>query len=327
MRLGDGAVGVVIGDVVGHDIEAASAMGQLRSVVRAYAADGEEPGPVLVRVDQLVGGMRISRSASMVYATLTDVGDGVWEMAWTRAGHLPPIVVHDGQADALMDEGGPMVGHATGPRESPVRLLHPGDVLVLYTDGLIERRARPMKAGLEQLLEVCSALEDVDAAGVGERLLAALGDFPEDDLALVVVRVPVPGHQTVAGTGQRLRRWQLPGESSSIPRARALTLQVCELWGLDVAREAELAVSELVANAVLHGYGPVGLRLREDDGLLIEVEDANPMPPEQVDGHAGRTGGFGMTIVATFAEWGWRPEGSSKIVWARVREPRSAGRG
>ncbi len=320
MRLDDGTVGLVIGDVVGHDIEAASAMGQLRSVVRAYSAGGDDPGSVLMQVDQLVDGMRITRSAGLVYANLVDDGAGSWEMSWARAGHLPPIVVHAGRATALMGAGGPMVGSVNVRRESDELLLVPGDVLVLYTDGLIERRTRPMKTGLERLLEICGDLDVNDAAGIGERLLAELGEEPEDDIALVVLRVPVPGEPVEAGSGNRSRRWQLPGEASSIPRARALTTQVCSLWGLRQERHAELVVSELVANAVLHGHGTVTLHLREaaDAGLRIEVGDASPTPPRRVDGHQDRTGGYGLTVVGTVAQWGWRAESTGKVVWAVV---------
>lgn len=320
LRIDDGTVGLVIGDVVGHDIEAASAMGQLRSVVRAYSADGDDPAAVLMRVDQLVGGMRITRSASLVYANLVDAGAGRWEMSWARAGHLPPILVREGRATALMGAGGPMVGLVSSRRESQELLLSPGDVLVLYTDGLIERRARPMRAGLERLLEICDDLGVFDAAGIGERLLVELGEEPEDDIALVVLRVPVPGEPGPPAGGTRSRRWQLPGEATSIPRARGLTRQVCDLWGLPQGRQSELVVSELVANAVLHGHGTVSLHVREAPGraLRIEVGDANPTPPRRVDGHPDRTGGFGLTVVGTMAQWGWRSEGSGKVVWALV---------
>ena len=76
----------------------------------------------------------------------------------------------------------------------------------------------------------------------------------------------------------------------------------------------------LVANAVLHGWGHVVLRLFDTgEGLRIEVEDANPAPPVTTDGHPGRVGGYGMRIVERLAEWGWHPSGTGKLVWARVR--------
>jgi two-component sensor histidine kinase len=97
-------------------------------------------------------------------------------------------------------------------------------------------------------------------------------------------------------------------------------VRTCQAWGLTCGASAELVVSELVANAVLHGWGHVLLRLDDtEDGLRIEVEDANPAPPVTTDGHRGRVGGFGMQIVERLADWGWRPAGTGKVVWAKIR--------
>jgi hypothetical protein len=97
-------------------------------------------------------------------------------------------------------------------------------------------------------------------------------------------------------------------------------VQTCAAWGIPGASSAELVVSELVANAVMHGWGHVVLRLFDTgEGLRIEVEDANPAPPVTTDGHPGRIGGFGMRIVERLGDWGWRPSGEGKLVWARVR--------
>jgi PAS domain S-box-containing protein len=325
MQPGTDDVGVVVGDVVGHDIEAAAAMGQLRSVVRAYAYEREPPGAVLRRVDQLVTGMRLSRSASLVYLHLQRLEGGGWELAWARAGHLPPILVRaDGSVETLMDGGGPMVGIGNGERATSTRLLQPGDVVICYTDGLIERRARPMMDGLRQLQGLCGALGSHHAAGVGEQLLRALGEAPEDDMAVVVLRIPEHAPRTGGmPTEPRQRRWQLPGEPTSIGRARRLVLQACEAWDIGVAGQAELVVSELVANAVLHGWGPVGLRLEHLDGtLVVEVADGNPRGPAP----SRRTdevvvGGYGLHVVDRLAEWGWRRAGDGKVVWARLYGP------
>ena len=97
-------------------------------------------------------------------------------------------------------------------------------------------------------------------------------------------------------------------------------LRTCAAWDIPGGQSAELVVSELVANAVMHGWGHVVLRLFDTgEGLRIEVEDANPAPPVTTDGHPGRVGGFGMRIVERLGDWGWRPSGEGKLVWARVR--------
>ncbi|WP_434056381.1 SpoIIE family protein phosphatase [Georgenia sunbinii] len=320
LNVGDGQVAVVVGDVVGHDVEAAASMGQLRSVVRAYAAEFIDPGTVLGRVDRLVAGMRIARPASFVYAVLSPGDDGGWEVAYTRAGHLPPMLVRAGQVRQLDGAGGMLVGFGERPRHTARTVVEPGDVLLFYTDGLVERRDRTMRDGVQRLAEVAADIVAPDAAGVGEEVLLRLADAPEDDIAVVVVRIPdVLGDLARAWTGPRQRRWQMPADPQTIGRARKLVLRTCAAWGLEDTAAVELVVSELVSNAVMHGWGRVDLRLQDTgDGLRIEVEDANPAPPVQRDGRVGRVGGFGLHIIARLADWGWRPTATGKVVWARV---------
>ncbi|WP_249667348.1 SpoIIE family protein phosphatase [Cellulomonas fengjieae] len=319
LQVSPDVVGVVIGDVVGHDVEAAASMGQLRSVVRSYIFDLTTPGPVLERVDQLIAGMRVPRPAGLVLSTLTR-RDDAWRLEYSRAGHLPVLLVRAGAVTQLDAAGGPLIGFGGGPRATGAIDLQPGDVLVYYTDGLIERRDRGLRDGLDALCAVAAAVTARDAAGVGEELLSRLADHPEDDVAVVVVRVPSPLDQVERARSPRRRRWSLPSEAASIGRARHAVLRTCHAWGIEDAANAELVVSELVANAVLHGFGHVSLQLYDTgDGLRIEVEDGNPAPPVTTDGHPGRVGGFGMQIVERLADWGWRQSRGGKLVWAKVR--------
>ncbi|WP_371863355.1 SpoIIE family protein phosphatase [Cellulomonas terrae] len=319
LQVSPDVVGVVIGDVVGHDVEAAASMGQLRSVVRSYIFDITTPGPVLERVDQLVAGMRVPRPAGLVLSTLTRTDD-VWRLEYSRAGHLPALLVRAGGVTLLDAAGGPLIGFGGTPRSTGSVDLEPGDVVVYYTDGLIERRDRGLRDGLGALSAVAAAVTARDAAGVGEELLSRLADHPEDDVAVVVVRVPSPLDTSGRTRSPRRRRWSLPSEAASIGRARHAVVRTCQAWGIEDAANAELVVSELVANAVLHGFGHVSLQLYDTgDGLRIEVEDANPAPPVTTDGHPGRVGGFGMQIVERLADWGWRQSRGGKLVWAKVR--------
>lgn len=319
----DDSVGLVIGDVAGHDVEAAATMGQLRSIVRSYAFELHSPHQVLDRVDQLIAGMPISRAASLIYGVLSEKDAG-WGFTWSRAGHLPPLVIRDGTVIVLSEGAGILVGFGHGERKHAQTVLQPGDVLVLYTDGLIERRTRSMRDGLDYLVQVCQEIDAPDAAGIGEELMNRLADAPEDDIAIVVVRVPGGQESDQGGlaANPRQRRWLLPGEPSSISRARQSVVLTCETWGVSGVKNVELVVSELVANAVLHGWGPVSLRLFDTgDGVRLEVEDSNPTPPVEVENQSAGIGGFGMRIVERLADWGWRPSGSGKVVWARMREP------
>lgn len=321
LDLGQGRIGVVVGDVVGHDVEAAAAMGQLRSVTRAYAAEFIDPATVLGKVDRLVAGMRLARPASFVYATLQPAGDH-WRLTYSRAGHLPVVHVREGRAGALEGANGPLIGFGGAPRESATTTLRPGDVVVLYTDGLIERRDRSMREGLDALMTAVARIDAPDAAGIGEELLQELGDAPEDDVAVVVVRIPDPRSTPLHDwSGPRQRRWQMPTDPSTIARSRQALLRACEAWGIEDTAAAELVVSELVANAVMHGWGRIDLRLSATgDGLRVEVEDSNPSPPVVREGRTSRVGGYGLHIVSRLAEWGWRPTPAGKVVWARVRD-------
>ncbi|WP_336921746.1 SpoIIE family protein phosphatase [Aquipuribacter sp. SD81] len=326
LPIADDIAGVVVGDVVGHDVEAAATMGQLRSVVRSYAYELEDPGSVLMRVDHLASGMGMARMATVVLMSLHRRDDGEWDLSWSSAGHLPPLLcTPTGQGgyrvQPLDDAVGTLIGLLDGPRQSETVRLRPGDVVVAYTDGLIERRSRPMSAGLARLQEVLVGTKERSAEGVGEHLLAELGDSPEDDTAVVVIRVPheVTELPPPRAAAPRQRRWQLPSDPSSVGKARHATLRACAMWGVPRAEVAEVVVSELVANAVLHGWGVVQLRLFDTGtGLRVEVEDGNPEPPRLVPARPLGEGGHGLHVVTEVARWGWSPTRSGKLVWAQL---------
>src|SRR5699024_8876670 len=192
--------------------------------------------------------------------------------------------------------------------------------------GLVERRPTGMKEGLQRLVQLLdSDIEVVDAAGVGEELLLNFGGSQQDDIAVVVIRIPETRRGGATGTGgPRQRRWQLPIETSSVRRARRVLRQTARAWGLHDTSQEELVVSELVSNAVLHGLGRIELRIVDTgEGLRMEVYDANPAPPRWQEARTTSVGGFGLHIVEQLAEWGWRPMIEGKVVWARMR-PRSA---
>jgi PAS domain S-box-containing protein len=202
MTLPDGAVAVAVGDVVGHDVFAAAAMGHLRGLLRASVWDvghysggqdrrqGQDPAVVLTRVDRLVQGLEAATLASLAYARLEPLADGTgrWWLRHSSAGH-PPLLLRrpDGGVHVLTGGDGVLLGVAEAPRRSAVELLEPGSTLLGYTDGLVERRGESLDVGLDRL---CTALrtgpDDLDA--LVDHLVSALGDS-EDDVAVIALTV------------------------------------------------------------------------------------------------------------------------------------------
>ena len=198
--LPDGRVGVVIGDVVGRGIEAAATMSQLRTALRAYAIEGLEPCEVVAKLHRLVDHLRVGLSTTLVYL---DFDPFTREVRYVSAGHLPILhVPADGPScflpGARSTPLGAVAGGAAIPQERMV--LAPGDSVLLYTDGLVERRDDGIDSRLEQLrAAVAEAPEDLHAAL--EHLTATLvGDetLRQDDVALLALRVMQPATETFA---------------------------------------------------------------------------------------------------------------------------------
>lgn len=194
--LGGGRALAVVGDVVGHDLRAASTMGQLRTVLRTLAWDRDaEPAAVLARLDEAMVALDVPGLATLVLARLEVSADGTAAVTWSSAGHPPPLVLAaDGEARVLEAAPELMVGVECGSeRHDHDVVLAPGDTLLLYTDGLVERSGEHLDRGLERLrasLSTRAALTDDLDALVDAVLDDLLGARPCDDVALLAVRVP-----------------------------------------------------------------------------------------------------------------------------------------
>lgn len=184
---------LVVGDVTGHDVAAAAGMGQVRSILRGLAVTGGlGPAALLDRVDTALDRLRLDVGATALVCRLAAPGgDGSCELCWSGAGHLPALLVHPDGAVELLDGGGVMLGlGAEGLRREQVRRLRPGATLVLFTDGLVERRGEGLDAGLDRLRAAAGPLAVRPVADLVDRLLAqVLPDGHEDDVALLAVRV------------------------------------------------------------------------------------------------------------------------------------------
>ncbi|MEV0396669.1 fused response regulator/phosphatase [Polymorphospora rubra] len=175
---------VAIGDVAGHSLHAATVMAEVRHAVRAYTVEGHQPGAVLERVDEL---LRTLLPGELATVCLLQLDPATGRVRMASAGHLPPLLVTDRGVDYL-ERRAPLLGVRARRPDDLEFTLPPGATLVLYTDGLIERRDADIDEGL-RALATCAATVDADLDRFSERLLVELA-APEihDDIAVVAVR-------------------------------------------------------------------------------------------------------------------------------------------
>ncbi|MEU9271824.1 SpoIIE family protein phosphatase [Streptomyces sp. NPDC048251] len=192
--LSDGATALAIGDVVGHDLEAAAGMAQVRNMLRAYAwALPEPPSRIVERLDEAVMHITDVTMATMILARVEEADEGRWKLSWSNAGHPPPLLIsHDGLADYLTGGHGILLGTGAGqPRTDGTALLPPGSTLLLYTDGLIEEPGHTLDEGLHRLRRHAAALAHRPLDSFTDRLLRRVRPAAnDDDVALLALRAP-----------------------------------------------------------------------------------------------------------------------------------------
>ncbi|MEU9113623.1 SpoIIE family protein phosphatase [Streptomyces sp. NPDC048483] len=319
-------VALVVGDVVGHGINAAATMGRLRTAVRTLANLDLPPDELLARLDDLVIGMVETRStdaaveaenagvaASFMGATcLYAVYDPVSaKCTMARASHLPPAIVDpDGTVDFPELPAGPPLGLGAMPFESVELELAEGSLITLYTNGLIEACDRDIGVGLSRL-RTALAVPGRTLKEIGEHVVKALlTSPPSDDAALLLARTRALGAHQVAS-------WDLPPDPALVAGARTLAARQLTEWGMaDLVFTTELIVSELVTNAIRHATGPITLRLIRQDVLICEVFDASSTSPRLRHARTTDEGGRGLFIVAQLTRrWGTRYTPTGKIIW------------
>jgi PAS domain S-box-containing protein len=179
-------LGLVVGDVEGHDPTAAATMGQLRSALRALAGQQREPVAVLDALRWSWPLLGFDRMATLCVARI-DPADGTAVLL--SAGHPPPVVMRaGGRVEVVELRPLPALGAPPGPGREVTIQLDPDDVLLLYTDGLIERRDRSWEASVDLLVQACAGARSTDLEQFCDRLLSAMGPPGEDDVALLAVR-------------------------------------------------------------------------------------------------------------------------------------------
>ncbi len=280
IQLANGRLGLVVGDVVGKGVQSAATMAQLRNALRAFALDQMKPSTTLARLDRLTDEMSESAFATVVYAVIDHEAR---VCRFTCAGHPPPLVVFpDGRAEYL--EGGRGLPLGAGSGETSYRqqaiALPVGAIVILYTDGLVERRAEPIDEGLERLRQAAE-----EAPGEPERLVEhvlerMVGEEGRgDDIALLAVRL-----LTVAPRPLEL---QLPSRPQSLDLVRdalRVWLQPAPVTPTE-AHEIVLAAWEVCANAIEHPISNNGRSFvvraeLERSSVAISVEDSGGWRPE-----------------------------------------------
>lgn len=189
-----GDTALVVGDVVGHDLDAAAGMAQLRNMLRAFAWSQDQPTHRIVQhLDEAMTQITDVRMATVILARLAADPTGGWQLRWSSAGPPPPLLVgRDGLTRYLFEGNGLLLGIASHrPRSEACVSLPAGSTLVFYTDGLIESRRQPLDAGMENLRRHAASLAHRDLDAFADQLLQrARPRDNDDDVALLALRLP-----------------------------------------------------------------------------------------------------------------------------------------
>ncbi|MDX3188104.1 SpoIIE family protein phosphatase [Streptomyces sp. MN03-5084-2B] len=294
LSLGGSRVALSIGDVVGKGPQAAAVMGQLRTALATSLLDGHGPAAALDRLDAFAA--RTDGAAGTTCACLTlDWATGT--LTWATAGHLPPLVLEHGAPRLLTGSGSVLGASGSARYEQHTTTLSPGASVILYTDGLVERREELIDDGLRRLCETAGRHHALPPAHQVTTITDALLDTgQDDDVAVLAVRLmPPPLHRRTTADTALLRtlRDDLARWSGLVGLSR------------EVYEDLNLAVGEAVANSVEHafpgdrGYVTYTVTRTAAGQLDVVVHDNGRWRPEPADnGHRGR----GIAIMTAVSE-------------------------
>jgi serine phosphatase RsbU (regulator of sigma subunit)/anti-sigma regulatory factor (Ser/Thr protein kinase) len=319
-------VALVVGDVVGHGVRAAAAMGRLRAAVRTLADIDLPPDEVLTRLDDVI--TRLGRetavadgagqdqqgysemSATCLYAVYDPVSRWCW---LASAGHPPPAVVNpDGRAFFADLPVGPPLGIGGLPFEATSFRLQEGSLMQFYSDGLIRASGSDVDEAMDTMRGVLTTTDRPLGETCDLLLKTLLTSPPTDDVALLLVRTRAMRDDDVA-------TWEVSADPAEVASVRKRACEQLDAWCLDDAVfTMELVISELVTNAVRHGREPIRLRLIKDTAsLFCEVSDASSAAPHLRRARIFDEGGRGLLLVAQLTDrWGTRQTPAGKIIWA-----------
>jgi PAS domain S-box-containing protein len=298
IALPGGRLGMVVGDVAGHGVDAAARMGELRSVARAYALEGHGTVALVERMNGYHAGLGADLMTTMVFAIL-EIDSGT--LRFVNAGHPPPLIVEADGATRILEGAGPPLGVMDTWRfEERVATLAPEMTAILYTDGLVERRGERLDTGLRRLRDAVAARgspEEMVAAAL-EATDAAAAD---DDVTLVVVR----GEARLG----RVARLRLSPDPDALVSLRRLTAR----WLREAGAEADethdlvMAANEAWQNALEHGTqfarATVGVDLEVDRHHEVTITVRDPGPPSRLSRPASDPDrGRGVELMRALAD-------------------------
>jgi serine phosphatase RsbU (regulator of sigma subunit)/putative methionine-R-sulfoxide reductase with GAF domain/anti-sigma regulatory factor (Ser/Thr protein kinase) len=282
-ELPESRIAIAVGDVVGHGVGAATVMAQLRTALRAYAAEGHEPASVVQAVDHLMWQLGPTAMTTLAYVVLDPLDETI---ELVNAGHLPPLMLEpEGEPRFLDgDSGVPLGTSQTEVYSSQVVPFPAGAAVLLFTDGLVERRGEPIDAGLERLRALSEGRDDVERL-CSEALEELVPRQPQDDVALVAARMPPLGDDL---------RTSWPATSEALVSVRRLLRRWLAHHGAgeEETNDIVVACQEACANAVEHAYGPghahfeVDARHRQGR-IRVTVRDSGRWRPPR-GAHRGR---------------------------------------
>ena len=323
-ELGDDSVFFSVGDVMGKGAPAAALMGQVRSAIRAYAVAGLSPTEVLSSLDHLFDTLIEDRVATAVVGTITP---STGRVVLSNAGHPPPLVVRaDGRAVFCPMQRTLLIaaGLSGAPRPRDEVVLERGDSLIMYSDGLIERRGELITHGLERLAEAATLVAragwpDNPAVTLASTLSA---EERTDDVVVLCINYTGLSEGRISaspvGTSRDgMSTLHLEPVVESTPVARHWIAAHLRDLPAEVSSCAALLTSELVTNAVLHAATPMSVTLHTlPDRIRIDVADGNPAFPSVKEYGKDAATGRGLTLFNALASnWGVQAVEGGKIVW------------
>ncbi|MEV0487897.1 PAS domain S-box protein [Streptomyces sp. NPDC050508] len=316
--LGAGRVGIVIGDVMGRGLEAASVMGQLRAAAHALAKTGMQPRQLMQALDAVVADLDVPDQ--LVTCCYLVIAPDTGSVTTCSAGHLPTLVAvpRDGTRRLPAPVNAPLGVGDVLYQQSTVE-IPPGATLVLYTDGMVETPGSDIEYQIDVLT---AALSDAFTSGAGletvaDHVLATLlpdAEAHNDDVTLLLAQFPAAPLATATT--------ELPAVASAVSEGRSFAVKTLTEWDCaHRADDARLLVSEVLTNAVQHAEGPLVLHLRRTDTeLAIEISDQSPHLPQPRPAAEDDESGRGLILVDTLADsWGVRPTDQGKTTWFTLR--------